>query len=134
MLIYIGRYGCISWSEALIGLVNCRSQVPTGQRLLLKVTYVIFSPKKSIDFWTSFLLYVTLFFITHQTILFNFRNFIQVCWATLNYNFSVSYYKTFTMEIDVFTGNLLLLIQSCILLICKFIYCMYVLCTSVHIW
>ena len=115
--------------------MNCRSQVPTSQRLLLKFTNVIFSPKSyNVNWFLDFHFYYMLLYFSSLVKLFrlNLRNFIQVCWATLNYNFSVSYYKTFIMEIDVFTGNLLLLIQSCVLLICKFIYCMYV-CTSVHI-
>ena len=115
--------------------MNCRSQVPTSQRLLLKFTNVIFSPKSyNVNWFLDFHFYYMLLYFSSLVKLFrlNLRNFIQVCWATLNYNFSVSYYKTFIMEIDVFTGNLLLLIQSCILLICKFIYCMHA-CMSIVI-
>ena len=60
-----------SWVVWDIGLVNCRSQVPTGRRLLLKITYVIFSLKSymSIDFWT-FISIICYLIFHHQTISF----------------------------------------------------------------
>ena len=122
---------CISSKLSDLRLWSCELHIPSSNR---PETFVkshlchIFTKKLYVNWFLDIHFYYMLLYFSSLVKLFrwNLRNFIQVCWATLNYKFYVSYYKTFTMEIDVFTANLLLLIQSFILLTYQFISCMHV--------